>query len=69
MKFALIKDEEVKNVIVADHKFIEKIKDQYDEIIEVTDVYCLGPGQKYKKGKFIFPEEAKPKKKAKAKAK
>ena len=35
--YALIKDEQVENVIIADEKYVNFILSNYDEIIDVTD--------------------------------
>ena len=56
--YAIIKDNKVLKVIVADSNFItlfkEQNKDQFDEIVLATEG-CLGPGQEYRGKKFIAP--------------
>jgi hypothetical protein len=56
--FALIKNSIVENVIVVDDEaFIELIKDQFDEALEVPEGTVIGVGYiKDKEGTFIAPE-------------
>jgi len=52
MKFALIENNVVKNIIVADQKFIDENR---LSAINVDDIYC-GIGFIYKDGEFIQPQ-------------
>lgn len=55
--YALIKDDVVVNVIVADLDYLTLIADQYDEYLEVTDGLVIGMGyRKNSDGSFTEPE-------------
>lgn len=56
MKFALIKDGIVKNIIVAEQDFLPHIQDQYDYIIDVSEMaHYPGPGWSYDGQTFSTP--------------
>lgn len=50
-KFAIISNDVVENIIIADQEFVDKF---YANAIDVTDIYCQ-IGDEYKDGKFIRP--------------
>lgn len=54
MRYALIKNGIVVNVIIADPTFILGIQSQYDACIDVTNTYC-GPGFLYDGVSFTDP--------------
>lgn len=55
--YALIKDDVVVNVIVADLDYLTLIADQYDEYLEVTDGLVIGMGyRKNSDDSFMAPE-------------
>lgn len=58
--FALIRGSHVENHIVADDSFIEYIKDQYDDIVETTDMsFKPSPGYaRLEDGTFVYPHQA-----------
>jgi hypothetical protein len=55
MKYALIKNSLVENIIVADSDFISSIMGDYDSIIDVDEINAF-IGQEYTDGQFIVPE-------------
>lgn len=58
--FALIRGTHVENHIVADDSFVEYIKDQYDQVIETTDMsFKPSPGfALLEDGTFVNPHQA-----------
>lgn len=55
--YALIKDDVVVNVIVADLDYLTLIADQYDEYLEVTEGMVVGMGfRRNLDGSFSPPE-------------
>ncbi len=57
--YALIKNSVVQNIIVADDSFIEVIKNEYDDIIYLNELYSkgeiVGIGWEFVDSKFIPP--------------
>lgn len=53
--YALVKNNEVQNVIIAEPDFLEVIKADWDEIIEVTDPFAIAIGYKKVKNKWTAP--------------
>jgi hypothetical protein len=54
MRLALISDGKVVNVIIADQAFADSISDQYDHVVDVTNLN-VGPGYLYDGTNFSAP--------------
>lgn len=55
--YALAKDKVIVNVIVADAEFIELIKADYDEVIEIVEGLDIGMGYTKVKTKWVAPAQ------------
>ena len=56
MKWILVKNGIVENVIVADIDFIDKIRNQYELCEQVEDNFYVGPGFRRENDEYIAPE-------------
>lgn len=55
--YALVKNNVVENVIVAEEDFLDYIKADWDEIIEVTDSFAIGMHYKKVDNQWVPPVE------------
>lgn len=60
MRQALIKDGKVKNVIVANEKFLSRIRQQWDHIVELSKDTSVGIGWSYDGQNFSAPQPEPP---------
>jgi hypothetical protein len=57
MKFALIKDSKVFNIIEADDDFISSIVNEYEAAINVENISSVFIGQEYVNNEFVQPPQ------------
>lgn len=60
MKFALIKNNKVENIIIADDSFIQTIQSEWDATVELQEGALVSLGWEYVSGEFKVPDSVTP---------
>lgn len=60
MKFALIKNNKVENIIIADASFIQTVQSEWDATVELQEGALVSLGWEYVSGEFKAPDSVTP---------